>query len=244
MRVFLLLLLLMNIAFFGWHYQQGGFSREFAPVSRDIAQTDAGVPMLVLVSEQAEVETTRSPTPSTVASADAPGAVQSVAPPPPPPVVLAERCVVVGPYAEREGAETALATASRAGIPALLEETEQRVSAGFWLVLEGRYSPAEGRRIIGDMEARGISDTAVTPLEDGSHAISLGIYNRQSSLDVRRRQFTTAGYQTEVIERTRTRVAWNLLLALEAADLTPMSTLIDTLIETDPEIGWRDIECQ
>lgn len=234
MRLFFLLLLLMNVGFFVWFYQQGVFSNDTVTTAPVIAQTDPGVQKLVLVSEQQ---------------------AQEEAPPPrevPPPVATAststspvsERCVVAGPWPDRDLAEQAQAAAGEAGIPALIEEVEHEVAAGSWVVLEGRYEIGEARALLREMQAQGISDVAITPMEDGRHLISLGLFSRQSTLENRRQEILRAGYVPEVRQRTRTEPAWTVLLALEAADLAPMSELLERLIEMEPRTQWRDIECR
>ena len=143
-----------------------------------------------------------------------------------------------------EAAGDARRTAVQAGIRAEIEETGRQVPAGFWVLLEGRHTAAEARRILREMEDKGLQDVAITPLEDGTHAISLGIYSRQTTLDDRRREIIAQGYVPVVRERTRTEIAYSLRLALKAEDLRPMTRLITSLVDADPRIEWRDVDCR
>ncbi len=261
MRLFFLLLLLGNLAYFAWHFQLGAYSGDRSPAVQGVDRTDPGVPGLVTLAERAagrEIAAAppapaRPPEPATpVAPEPAPiPATPPVEPAPARPapssaatVRLPERCTVAGPYETDEAAESARAAANAAGIDARVEETARSVPAGFWVLLEGRYPIAEARRLLREMEDKGLRDIAITPLEDGNHAISLGIFSLQSTLDNRRRELIAQGYVPEVRERTRTVNAWSLRLRLEAEDLRPMTQLMNTLVEMDPRVEWRDVDCE
>ncbi len=261
MRFFFLLLLLGNIAFFTWHFQLGAYSKMDAS-AEVFARTDPGVAELVMLSERAQRETTlaqlteRPPEPGAPPAAapvptpapaplPAPAPVRPASPPAPAsPARILERCIVAGPYESMEVAEDARRTAVQAGIHAEIEETGRQVPAGFWVLLEGRYTAAEARRIRREMDDKGLQDIAITPLEDGTHAISLGIYSRQTTLEDRRREIIAQGYVPVVRERTRTEIAYSLRLALKAEDLRPMTRLITSLVDMDPRIEWRDVDCR
>ncbi len=289
MRLFFLLLLLGNLAFFTWHFQMGAYSETGVSAEATVARTDPGVPGIVTIAERAQqtaapapraarppepeapvvAETPAAPSPSpeepvaasppspvdpAPAVSSAPRDPATVRPPqtapaavaPPPPATAArvpERCTSAGPYENAEAAEAARRAAVAAGIDARVEETGRQVPAGFWVLLEGRYPIAEARRLLREMEGKGLRDIAITPLEDGSHAISLGIFSLQSTLDNRRREIIAQGYIPEVRERTRTINAYRLRLRLAAEDLRPMTRMMNTLVEMDPRIEWRDIDC-
>lgn len=257
MRLFFLLLLLGNAAYFTWQYQTGGFSAQATPEA-PVVRTNSGVPGLTLLAErgQGDAAARRAEPPPEPAAPRVPVPVPTPAPvaPQPPvapvaPVVteaprLAERCVVAGPFESRAAADDAARVAARAGITADIEDTGRRVTTGYWMLLEGRYTIVEARRIMREMEDKGLRDVAITPLDTGDHAISLGIFSRQETLESRRREIIAQGYVPEVRERTRTEPGHALRLRLEAADLRPMRGLLDTLVGMDPRIEWRDVDCR
>jgi hypothetical protein len=243
MRLFFLLLLLGNIAFFTWNYQLGAWSDTQAP-AEVLARTDPDVPGLVMISERAQgmvmPAQRRERTPGSEAPATPPAPEQA----PGPAVRMAERCIVAGPYEALAGAEDARQAATLAGISAEIIETSRQVPAGFWMLLEGRHTAAGARRILREMEGKGLGDIAITSLDDGGYTISLGIFTRQATLDNRRREIIAQGYVPEVRERTRAETAYSLRLALEAEDLRPMTRLINTLVDMDPRVEWRDVDCR
>lgn len=241
MRLFFLLLLLTNIAFFTWYYQMGAFDEREAPLEM-ITKSDSGIPTLVLVNERDKTAQAGGQRPRPAAAPESNGRPPAAEPP----VVAAveRRCVIAGPYDAQAAADAARRTAAGYGIAARIEETEREVAASSWVVLEGRYSVADARRILGEMRESGLDDLAITPLDDGGNVISLGLYSRQDTLESRLREIVDHGYSAEVQKRVRTVPAYSLRLSLEAGDLTPMARLIDELVKQEPRIEWRDVECR
>lgn len=264
MRLFFLLLLLVNIAFYIWHEPVVAWLKGADPVERTAARGETA-PALVLLSEREARTEAVVPAPAPVPARTASPAPRETTPPatpaappaqavPPPATVSAVRtteaaappplrCLEVGPYADAELAEAARLRAGRAGMTVTLENVERDMPAGYWLLTEARYDLAGAREVLRRMGESGVDDIAIVSLDSGM-AVSLGLYSRTSAMERRRRELVELGYPVEVRQRSETRqVQMMRLRAAGVAEQTVKDLLAD-LATAEPRLEWRDTECR
>jgi hypothetical protein len=267
MRLFFLLLLMMNIAFYVWHEPIVAWLKGGEPAEQRAAARSDAASSLVLLSEREARAAEPAPGPAPVPN-PAPAPVVTPAPrqePPaatpapsvqaafPPaavapargaaPAPAALRCLEIGPYAEAGLAEAARARAARIGMTAALEKVEREMPAGFWLLTEARYDLAGAREVLRRMGEQGVDDIAIVSLDSGM-AVSLGLYSRTSAMERRRRELVELGYPVEVRQRSETRQVQMLRLSSAGVAEQAVRELLADLTAAEPRLEWRDAECR
>lgn len=261
MRLFFLLLLLANLAFFYLHepvIEWMGVGE--APPAAGTRQPPAP-PLLLLSERDARIaddvsgqrspavpspEPDRAPAPPPPARTPAPASGLSAAPSPPAgsspeTAVQAGRCLAIGPYLEESRAADARGSAEEAGMTATLETAEREVPVGHWMLTKERYTLAEARAVMSEMNEKGIGDTALVSLDDGV-AISLGVFSRTSALERRRRELAGHGYSPEVRPRLATRTVYMVRLEHPGAG-GALDALLNVLAQSEPRLEWRETGC-
>ncbi len=258
MRLFFLLLLLMNVAFYIWHEPIVAWMKGDAPVERTVTRSET-MPSLVLLSERdaprsepaARQDAPAKPPPqaaglpSPSVQADfPPAAVSSAARAETAAALPAGQCIEVGPYTDAALAAAARSSAESAGMKAGLERVERDMPAGYWLLTEERYNLAGARDILRRMGEDGVDDIAIVSLDSGM-AISLGLYSRSAAMERRRRELVELGYPVEVRQRSERREVQVLHLATAAgADAQAVKALLTDLVSAEPRLEWRDTACR
>lgn len=272
MRIFFLLLLLANLAFFYWHEPVTAWLSERAAPARPVAAVREDAPSLVLLSErdaQKEVgseSAMRRSVPPVAQNADAGGGVtappreqaQISAPAPAParelespatatrssepPRPLVGVCLEVGTWQDTDRAEQAAGAAKEAGVKAALETAEREIPGSYWVVTQQRFDLAGARDTMRRMSEDGIKDIAIVSFEDG-WAISLGLFSRPATADRRRREMLDLGYPPEVRRQTEKRSVHLLRLNPAGAQPGAVDGLLKTLQQTEPQLEWRESAC-
>ncbi len=107
-----------------------------------------------------------------------------------------------------------------------------RERAGLWVRWPGALSLAEARRLYRELRAKGVEDIAITPTGEGDYYISLGVFRREDTLQQRRERLAALGYETEVVERTRTVPRYWLVMQFNAP------------VEAPPDApAWQAVAC-
>lgn len=268
MRLFFLLLLLANLAFFYWHEPITAWLAERAAPARS-ASAGSDAPSLVLLSERvAREEESRlavrdgvppeisgaggnatppassPPLPSKSAAEPALElARESVRAPKPQPPLAAGVCLEVGPWEDAGRAREAADAAKRAGMKAAIETAERDMPGGsYWLVTQQRFDQPGARDMKHRMNEDGIEDIAIVSL-DGAWAISLGLYSRPATAERRRRQMLDLGYTPELRRQTEKRSVHLLRLDSAGAGADAIGGLLGALQQAEPQLEWRESAC-
>lgn len=230
MRLFFLLLFLVNTAFFAWQYGQGGGVDGGEPASLPPA-VDSGMPSLTLLSERESRDEA-----SAVASRQPPREVEQ------PPVK--RLCATLGPYVDRERAEAARASAVRSGMEATVEETQAEQHIGYWVRMPRELSIQEARHLLAELSSKGIRDVAIVPLEEKRYALSLGVFSREDTMQQRRRTLLRLGYEPEVIDRYTNVSRYMVSLTYEGRDEEALENLSRELIEQPSQAEFNERVCR
>ena len=226
MRIFFLLLLLANIAFFVWHDRISGWIAPGAPEQRTVVRSEAGVPSIVLLSERGKEEAAAQP-PEDAA-----------------PAMTAAHCASAGPFTDHAAAVQARAAAIEARFKANIEPDERDVVVNYLLLLPERYTDAEhAEAVLQTLRAKGVEDAAAIPVGNG-FAVSLGIYNRPRAMEKRRQQVIAAGFSPEVRERHARQTVYSILVGYGDRDGDHLADLKETFSLLEPQLEWQDAACR
>lgn len=112
-------------------------------------------------------------------------------------------CYRFGPIANDDEIEQLRAWVSAAGGEPRLRRVEHRERALYWVYLPPFSTRREAVHAAQAMARSGIQDIFVIPRGDMAHAVSLGVYAQNASLERRLRQLQAKGYTVSVLPRYR-----------------------------------------
>lgn len=195
----MLVLLALNIAAAAWLLSGS------PPVQEQPVQSDPGVPLLRLLSEQLEEGQSDS-------------AELAAAPEPPPiadeqPVPGGFVCTELGPFtsqsalrqATTELAETGRVVANRTGV--------ERRTRGHWVHLAPADSRERALAIARDLSAAGVRDYYVVTAGDSENTVSLGLFRDRANAERRQGEIAALGYQALLTDRVEDQAVYWLTVA-------------------------------
>ncbi len=187
MRIALLVLLALNIAAAVW-LLSGSPPPEVQP-----AQSDPGVPLLRLLSEQMEAGQSDS-------------AELAAAPEPPPPaaddpVPSGFVCTELGPFTSQSALRQATAGLAGAGRIVANRTDVERRTRGHWVHLAPAESRERALAIARDLSAAGVRDYYVVTAGDSENTVSLGLFRDRANAERRQREIADLGYPALLSDR-------------------------------------------
>jgi hypothetical protein len=192
LRLLFLSLLLLNVAFFAWHYLQ--LENDHVRQEKEV-QMDDTVDRLVLANELENQQDSPSRLLHEKSRVPAPVIPQQTAP------VVTFICYTVGPFKEMSIAEEAASLLRDADANTTIRKTDHRIHNGYWvrLSIENRLSRAQ--ETVDELNTRRISDVAVIRLDDGRYTVSLGVFSEEPRARRRQAQFESMGYTPIIVDR-------------------------------------------
>ncbi|MDR2877336.1 MAG: hypothetical protein LBV36_04775 [Chromatiales bacterium] len=265
MRIFFLLLLAANLAFFYWHEPVVDWlSARATPPVRLASLARDDMPPLVLLRERtdhaganqlamnagASLEATRGDA-AALQPESTPAQEMPIAQPSVPltsqrelagePRSVAGVCLAVGPWEDAKRAREALNVAQKAGMKATLEAMEWEMPVDrYWLVTQQRFDLSGARDMMRRMNDDGIKDIAIVAL-DGSKVVSLGLFSSKVTAERRRRELVGLGYTPELRRQTETRSGY--LLRFDTAAPGAADDLRKVWQQDEPQLEWRESIC-
>ncbi len=239
MRVFVLMLLVLNLAFFCWQYL--GDSGQSAEDEMSSTSTDSALagPSLVLVKEAVPPATTRKQVELSavepVTEVESP--IDEVVIEPQTEVIAAAamvkpepvaRCYKVGPFEQRQQPSEMALVAERYGFEAAITARQVERLFGEWVYLSGYSTLAAARADVASLKAQGIRDISIARLDEGQLIISLGIFGQQKSLKRRLDEVGALGY-VNYQQRKRYRKAEEFWLVLSGFAGEPQQSMLEDL---------------
>ena len=202
MRILLAALVILNIAFFTWHYAHND-SEDRA--KRTVIANAADVPSLVLLSERGAHEVQGKKQIQVVQ--DKQQDDQQAKP---------MSCYRIGPFNSRHMAEKLIIDMKLPALQSRVEEEESSQRTGYWVRWPEELTLAGARRVMGELKGKGVADLTITPQDNKRYAISLGIFGSRHYMELRVDEITALGY-TPVVEDRYKRVI-NYWLELDISD--------------------------
>ena len=232
MKQLFLLLVLINVAFFGWQYY--GEQKSASMTSVIPAEVEQGK-MLVLLSEKEQNEQALSqPQQEVVAK---PEKLASL--PASNEIKLTQSCSSVGPFNQEE-IKDAMAQLMTLGVQATQSTSKEKVLSGHWVILEETDAIALAREQLALLKEKGVKDVGVVKVGDNRFVVSLGIFSKTSSKNRRISSLKSLGFDPQVKERFKTVQHYWLDLDVKASEMT----VINQLGQDYPQISQVKRACQ
>jgi len=181
-RIVFLLLLALNIGVGCWLY--------FAPQSSaaQLPATDAGVPKLVLLSEQEH-------------GGEA-NAAELASAPESPADLGNDSCTSIGPFATQADMRGAINALTPLVSRIQYREAHSTETRGYWVYLPALASREQALTIARQLSAKGVRDYYVVTAGDQQNTISLGLFRDKGNADKRRNEVSALGFAPDLVTRT------------------------------------------
>ena len=193
MKIFAIMLLVVNVGLLGWQYQRHVQTLARSQIVHEPPPSDAAP--IKLVAELATLPALRE-------------ALTAVVPPPvtaevQPDVVAADLCIDVGPFGDGPSRDQV-----RDWLHDYVAATYMRVQTVrkrqfFWVYLEPS-SDSAAQKNLAQLHDRGVQDTLLIRRGEMKNSISLGFFRSQDSVNRRLAELNEKGYKPVVVPRFET----------------------------------------
>lgn len=229
-------LLLLNIVFFVWHYQKENHG---PPGEQGELLQDNAVATLTLLNEVKNIPEGDDSQSAKAGLNQAMDQEQARG-------VQNEQvgvCYTIGPFVDAPSADQALSMFSESGMAVVIREVDDKEHAGYWVHLPVEDGLAAARRLLQDLKNRKISDVSIMPVDDGRYVVSLGVFNKKTTLDRRYAQISALGYAPVVVDRFKINTTvWVDVTGVETSLATP--GIWRDLTDKFPAASHTEITCQ
>ena len=183
MRPVFFLLLIANLAYFGW--------AELVDAPQPVPPNEAyaKLPRLKLVNELPAAE-------SRASSGSARKTALVVTP-----ELEAPRCVSIGPFDDQDSAMRGASKLREKGLAPRQRVEKGEVSKGFWVYIGGLKTDADVTKVLRTLEQSHVEDAHVMPAAGDAHQVSVGLFSERERADRRAESVQKLGLQPEVAER-------------------------------------------
>lgn len=132
-------------------------------------------------------------------------------------------CELVGPFKSTADAENFVERLNAIEISSSVRDIELPAGPGYWVYLEPQASRQDALRLLGELQAKRI-DSYVIPKGELVNGISLGMFSKKSSSDVRIKQIRALGLEPKIDEIERSyHETWVMLAPGEGAKMSSLS---------------------
>ena len=239
MRVLILFLVLLNLAFFFWFPEQRPHPAAIAPEPPHARQ-------LVLLAERNPGDQDfdiRKPDSEALPKAGetaVENASDGKTPPDTAPKKLAEEklCRTVGPFFDDAAVKKAVRRLAAADYEVRIRVGDIQAPAGYWVYLPAMPSE-EARAIVADLDTQGMKDYFIGK----DNVVSLGIFSDRSKAMVRRNRIAEMGYPAMLDRRYRNRKVFWLDLEDSGKPLL-INPVWAELTQEDRTIAAQQVSCE
>ena len=141
------------------------------------------------------------------------------------------RCYTLGPFLDRQIAETIAAEIKAIGFPVTHRSLEEREIKHYWIYLPSFKSDARAQQASQKLAKNGIKDYFIVTTDENRNAISLGLFKRQTGAKRRARHIRELGFKPEIEVRYRNKIYY--WLDYEETGDNPLPSQLWQSIETD-----------
>lgn len=225
MRTFAVLIILLNLGYFGWSQIRqaeslGAVRSEqslFVPAEEPLILLSERSPMPEPIPEYEAALAESLPQVSTITAQEAASEVA-------PTQVLQRqpRCYVVAGFDDQNEADTFIAVISAMGVVGRQDVQQEQISSTWWVHLPPFKSQIEAQNVIDELVAKGIDNFY---MRTGALAggISLGVYSREQAATTAQSELSSRGYNASIKEIPR--YVSKAYVLLEATDPLLLETL-------------------
>jgi len=274
MRLFVLMVLMLNITFFAWQYLHGWGEPEMEERVLIPSAAEWGAPTLELVSEvPAIVIDVKAVQPMGLAAsvaeqshpeagADA-GPAQQLRPVPESApethkvaaaalsgskveTPASARCYQAGPFERQSQPQVLVALAEQHGFDVVIKVRQKRRLLGDWIYLTEYETIKSARADVTALKGQGIEDISIARL-DGELIVSLGIYGREVSLKRRLQELKRLGYVNYQTRKSYRNVDqfWLMLSGVEGESQRMLVGELNVVLsERFPQVQLTPLDCR
>ena len=102
-------------------------------------------------------------------------------------------CFTLGPFDRGNAASRAAETISALGVSVVHREESQRTPKGYWVYLPAAKSYLAAKRMVAELQKKGLSDLYIMGKGSRENAISLGLFNNKITAEERFQQVSKMG---------------------------------------------------
>jgi hypothetical protein len=152
------------------------------------SMTDAGVPKLVLLSEQEPASESNA--------AELAAAPESIAD------LRNDTCASIGPFATQADMRGAINALTPLVNRVQYREAHATETRGYWVYLPAMSSREQALAIARQLSAKGVRDYYVVTAGDQQNTISLGLFRDRGNAEKRRNEVAALGFSPDLVTRT------------------------------------------
>jgi hypothetical protein len=195
MKNLLLLLLLANILYFLWG-MLGGEAQQ--PGTAIVEEADLGPPLNVTIGRER----------NGVDAVPVAGRLSDLE------AVIGRSCVTIGPFKERDDADTAVLAYSSDGKKSSVRSTQAEIFVGHWVQIRNVANNNAAKTMLKKLSDGGLSDAYLVRTEDEGLKISLGLFDDIEGAEKTELQARSLDLPADIKPRTADRVVFFVDIAL------------------------------
>ena len=180
MRIFFLLLLMLNLLFAAWQY----YSPEKAV--KGVAPLSDRLERLVLLREVEPVMAIEQEV------------IESVNEEVPEQKVLTRLCYTLGPYTDKDVVTQIESQISNQVVDFIVREREEQELHRYWIYIPGHKDRASARELSKALAKKNIKDYYIIQKGDKKNSISLGHFKEKPNADTRVKEVSRLGFKPEI----------------------------------------------
>jgi len=227
-----ILLLLVNVGYFGWQMNQRLDQVVPAAAVHDKEMTDS-VDSLVLLNELEELPPLREEQISTEIEKPNPQSTEAIVTGESLPFSPDGTCFSIGPYTSIKSLLTLSNWLKEKNMPMKVRTEEKRVRERYWVYLEPQ-DEAEAKAQLEELKKKGLNDYYMISKGEKKNAISLGLFSSQDAVNRRLVELERKGYNPVVVPQHKISQVFWLDIQLEDGI---------TLPELPEGIEIRNLDC-
>ena len=234
MRLVVLLLLFLNVAFFAWQFQFAGQEN-----SIEMRQPPSvGAPMLLWDEWKSQQEklSNRSVEKQTIV-------LQKTSPPRLGLQPIAKACFTVGPFSIVSDVSLAASLFEGDEITTQQRAAASRRRAGFWVYIPPQGSLQAAREVLRYLQSNNVEDALIIAEGSKENSISVGVYANSDKAELRQKAISELGYIVEIEPLYRTQPQYWLDLELWKETIIP-PRIWANMVRKFPSITAEKRNCQ
>jgi hypothetical protein len=152
-------------------------------------------------------------------------------------------CFTLGPFEQANAANRAAETISALGVSVAHREESQRTPKGYWVYLPAAKSYLAAKRMVTELQKKGLTDLYIMGKGSRENAISLGLFNNKTTAEERFQQVSKMGLKA--VFETQYRESKQVWLDMSVAgNQTATVATLTEMAEGLPNASLTQRQCQ
>jgi hypothetical protein len=152
-------------------------------------------------------------------------------------------CFTLGPFAQANAASRAADAISALGVSVTRRQESRRTPKGYWVYLPAAKSYLAAKRMVAELQKKGLTDLYIMGKGSRENAISLGLFNNKTTAEERFQQVNKLGLKA--VFETQYRVSKQAWLDMSVAgNQTATVATLTEMAEGIPNASLTQRKCQ